>query len=150
VDHQQARSFPRLQAGEKMTVYFPKLDATLEGWAFDISLTGVGIKVNLPFLINDNEVVEIFVTGVTQSQHRMDCIIRRVIKQGDEVILGAEFIVDNSNFFKIVGFVYGQGSKMVFSLAIQNLKRILSYLFFIGELADERKSLSESSKAVSK
>ena len=150
VDHQQARSFPRLQAGEKMTVYFPKLNATLEGWVFDISLTGIGIKVNLPFLIDDNELIEVFVSGITRDQHRMDCIIRRVIKNGDEVILGAEFIVDNSNFFKIVSFVYGQGSKMVFSLAIQNLRRILSYLFFTGELADERKSISESSKTVGK
>jgi cellulose synthase (UDP-forming) len=144
VDHEQARTFPRLQAGERMTLYFPKLDATLEGWLFDISLTGVGIKVNLPFLIDDNELIEVFVSGVLKSQQRMDCIIRRVIKTGDEVILGAEFIVDNSNFFKIVSFVYGQGSKMVFSLAIQNLRRILSYLFFIGELSDERKSLASS------
>lgn len=146
VDHQQARSFPRLQAGEKMTVYFPKLDATLEGWAFDISLTGVGIKVNLPFLIDDNELIEISVPGVTKSEHRMDCVIRRVIKDGEEVILGVEFIVDNSNFFKVVSFVYGQGSKMVFSLAIQNLRRILSYLFFTGELSEERKSLTPRSK----
>ena len=142
VDHEQARTFPRLQAGEKMTVYFPKLDATLEGWAFDISLTGIGIKVNLPFLIDDNELIEVSVSGVIKAQQRMDCMIRRVIKQGDEVILGAEFIVDNSNFFKIVSFVYGQGSKMVFSLAIQNLRRILSYLFFTGELSDERKSVT--------
>ena len=144
VDKQKARSFPRLQAGEEMTVYFPKLNATLEGWAFDISLTGVGIRVNLPFLIDDNELVEIFVSGVTQNQHRMDCIIRRVIKDGDEVLLGAEFIVDNSNFFKIVNFVYGQGSKMVFSLAIQNLRRILAYLFFTGKVSNERKHSATS------
>ena len=150
VDKQHARTFPRLQAGEKMTVYFPKLDATLEGWLFDISLTGVGIRVNLPFLIDDNEMIEVFVSGITQAQHRMDCIIRRVIKDGDEVILGAEFIVDNSNFFKVVSFVYGQGSKMVFSLAVQNLKRILSYLFLVGELAEERKSLMPSPKKPAK
>ncbi|MBU3582273.1 UDP-forming cellulose synthase catalytic subunit [Polynucleobacter sp. AP-Capit-er-40B-B4] len=150
VDKQHARTFPRLQAGEKMTVYFPKLDATLEGWLFDISLTGVGIRVNLPFLIDDNEMIEVFVSGITQAQHRMDCIIRRVIKDGDEVILGAEFIVDNSNFFKVVSFVYGQGSKMVFSLAVQNLKRILSYLFLVGELAEERKSLMPSPNKPSK
>jgi cellulose synthase (UDP-forming) len=146
IDHEHARTFPRQNAGQKMTVYFPKLDATLEGWVFDISLTGVGIKVNLPFLIDDNELIEVFVTGVMQAQQRMDCIIRRVIKDGDEVILGAEFIVDNSNFFKIVSFVYGQGSKMVFSLAIQNLRRILSYLFFTGELSDERKKHASTSK----
>lgn len=150
VDHQHARSFPRMQAGEMMTVYFPKLNATLEGWVFDISLTGVGIKVNLPFLIDDNELIEISVSGITREQHRMDCVIRRVIKDGQEVILGAEFIVDNSNFFKVVSFVYGQGSKMVFSLAIQNLRRILSYLFLTGEISDERKSLDTSSKNVSK
>ncbi|MBU3628878.1 UDP-forming cellulose synthase catalytic subunit [Polynucleobacter sp. AP-Reno-20A-A9] len=144
IDHQQARTFPRLRAEQKMTIYFPKLDATLEGCVFDISLTGVGIKVNLPFLINDNELIEVSVTGVLQAKHRMDCMVRRVIKEGDEVILGAEFIVDNSNFFKIVSFVYGQGSKMVFSLAIQNLRRILSYLFFTGELSEERKSLASS------
>jgi cellulose synthase (UDP-forming) len=150
VDHQQARSFPRLQAGQKMTVYFPKLDATLEGWLFDISLTGVGIKVNLPFLIDDNELVEVSVSGITRGQHRMDCVIRRVIKNGDEVILGAEFIVDNSNFFEIVSFVYGQGSKMVFSLAVRNLHRILSYLFFTGELSEERKSHTPPPKSVGK
>jgi cellulose synthase (UDP-forming) len=149
VDRQHARTFPRLQAGEEMTIYFPKLNATLEGWAFDISLTGVGIKVNLPFLIDDNELVEIFVSGVTQDQHRMDCIIRRVIKDGDEVLLGAEFIVDNSNFFKIVSFVYGQGSKMVFSLAIQNLRRMLAYLFFTGNVSNERKH-SVSSRSIGK
>jgi cellulose synthase (UDP-forming) len=147
VDHQQARAFPRMHAGKKMKVYFPKLDAILEGWVFDISLTGVGIKVSLPFLINDNEFIEVSVDGVLTAQHRMDCIIRRVIKDGDEVILGAEFIVDNSNFFKVVSFVYGQGSKMVFSLAIQNLRRILSYLFFTGELSDERKHHSSSNAA---
>ena len=80
----------------------------------------------------------------------MDCIIRRVIKDSDEVILGAEFIVDNGNFFKIVSFVYGQGSKMVFSLAIQNLRRILSYLFLMGELSGERKSHPQSTKSPSK
>jgi cellulose synthase (UDP-forming) len=150
VDHEHARTFPRLQAGQKITVYFPKLDATLVGWAFDISLTGVGIRVNLPFLIDDNELIEISVSGITKEQHRMDCIIRRVIKDGEEVILGAEFIVDNSNFFNIVSFVYGQGSKMVFSLAIKNLRRILSYLFFAGEVADERKSHASSAKPVNK
>lgn len=80
----------------------------------------------------------------------MDCVIRRVIKDGEEVILGAEFIVDNSNFFKIVSFVYGQGSKMIFSLAVQNLRRILSYLFFTGELSQERKTLAPASKTRSK
>jgi hypothetical protein len=109
------------------------------GWGFDISLTGVGVKVGLPFSIHDNELVEISVHGVTRRQHRMDCIIRRVIKDGDEVIIGAEFIVDNSNFFKIVSFVYGQGTKMVFALAVSNLRRILSYLFFVGEATDDRK-----------
>ena len=150
VDHEQARTFPRLQAGQKMTVYFPKLDATLEGWLFDVSLTGVGIKVNLPFLIDDNEFIEVFVSSITRGQHRMDCIIRRVIKDGEEVILGAEFVVDNSNFFKIMSFVYGQGSKMVFSLAVQNLRRILSYLFFTGELSDERKKHSSPTNALGK
>jgi cellulose synthase (UDP-forming) len=150
VDHEQARAFPRLQAGEKMTVYFPKLDATLEGWAFDISLTGIGIKVNLPFVVDDNELIEVSVSGLLEGQQRMDCIIRRVIKDGDEMILGAEFIVDNSNFFKIVNFVYGQGSKMAFSLAIQNLRRILSYLFFIDDLSDERNSLTSSSRPLGK
>ena len=149
-DHQEARKFPRLQAGEKMTIYFPKLDATLVGWGFDISLTGVGVKVGLPFSIHDNELVEISVRGVTRREHRMDCIIRRVIKQGDEVILGAEFIVDNSNFFKIVSFVYGQGTKMVFALAVSNLRRILSYLFFTGEVRDDRKQHAELKKEIAK
>lgn len=139
-DHQASRSFPRERAGETMTIYFPKIDATLVGWGFDISMTGVGIKVNLPFIVHENELAEVSVKGLTRSQHRIDCVIRRVIKDGEEVILGAEFIVDNSNFFKIVSFVYGQGSKMVTALALKNLGRIISYLFFIGDVSDERKA----------
>jgi cellulose synthase (UDP-forming) len=141
VDHQEARKFPRLQAGERITVYFPKLDATLVGWGFDMSLTGVGIKVDLPFSIHDNELIEISVPGVVHREHRMDCIIKRVIKHGEEVILGAEFIVDNSNFFKIVSFVYGQETKMVFALAVGNLRRILTYLFFVGAVSEDRKEV---------
>lgn len=150
VDHQQARSFPRLQAEQNMKVYFPKLDTTLEGCAFDISLTGIGIKVNTPFLINDGELIEIFVDGIGLDQRRMDCIVRRVIHADGDVMLGAEFIVDNINFFGIVSFVYGQGSKMVFSLAIKNLRRILSYLLFTTTLSEERKSLTSSSDSFGK
>jgi cellulose synthase (UDP-forming) len=149
-DHQASRSFPREQAGEEMTIYFPKLDATLVGWGFDVSMTGVGIKVNLPFIIHENELVEVSVRGLTRGQHRMDCVIRRVIKEGEEVILGAEFIVDNSNFFKIVSFVYGQGSKMVTALALKNLKRILSYLFLIGDVSGERKAHAQSTEKSAK
>jgi len=150
VDHQQARSFPRLQAEQNMKVYFPKLDVTLEGCAFDISLTGIGIKVKTPFLINDGELIEIYVDGNAQDQRRMDCIIRRVIQDDGDVMLGAEFIVDNSNFFGIVSFVYGQGSKMVFSLAIKNLRRILFYLLFTAAVSEGRKSLTSSPNSLSK
>ena len=109
-------------------------------------MTGVGIKVNLPFVVNDDELAEISVLGITGQQHRIECVIKRVIKHGDEVILGAEFIVDNSNFFNIVSFVYGQGTKMVFALAVVNLKRILAYLFFVAKVSDERKNLTEPVK----
>jgi len=150
VDHQQARSFPRLQAEQNLKLYFPMLDVTLEGCAFDISLTGIGIKVNSPFLINDGELIEIFVDGNGLDQRRMDCIVRRTIQSDGDVMLGAEFIVDNSNFFGIVSFVYGQGSKMVFSLAIRNLRRILSYLFFTAAVSEERKSLASPPKSFDK
>ncbi|HPY39100.1 MAG TPA: hypothetical protein PLM98_01175, partial [Thiolinea sp.] len=46
-----------------------------------------------------------------------------------KTVLGAEFIVDNSNYSKVVSFVYGQGSKMILSLTLGNLRTILTYLF---------------------
>jgi cellulose synthase (UDP-forming) len=145
-DHQASRTFPRLQAGAEMRVYFPDLDASLAGWGFDISMTGIGIKVSLPFVIHDNELAEISVKGISGQIHRVDCVIRRVVKHDEEMILGAEFVVDNSNFFQIVSFVYGQESKMVSALAVSNLKRILSYLFFIGDVSHERQARASTKK----
>jgi len=129
VEHQETRNFPRIESTEGVNIYFPRLNAFLEGNQLDISLTGVGIEAKLPFEIQDGELIQITAPGVTGHHYQFDCIVRRVIYRDGKTVLGAEFIVDNSNYSKVVSFVYGQGSKMILSLTLGNLRTILTYLF---------------------
>ncbi len=146
-DRSSVRKFPRLQAGENVKIYFPKLDATIEGWGFDMSLTGMGIKADLPIDINENELAQIIVNRVIGGEFKLDCKIRRAERQQKAVILGAEFIVDNLNYSQLVSFVYGQESKMIFALAVKNLLNILAVLFINPRLLLERnQKLSSSQK----
>jgi cellulose synthase (UDP-forming) len=138
-DRSRVRKFPRLQAGENVRIYFPKLDATIEGWGFDMSLTGIGIRADLPIDIRENELAQVIVNRVIGGQFKLDCKIRRAEKHGKAVILGAEFIIDNLNYSKLISFVYGRESKMIFALAVKNLLNILAILFINPKLLAARK-----------
>ena len=107
----------------------------------DISLTGLGIQVQLPFTIYDGELIQINAPGITGHRYQFDCVVRRVIRRQGATILGVEFIVDNSNYSRVVSFVYGQGSKMILSLTLGNLKTILAYLFLHPRIHSRGRSL---------
>ena len=105
------------------------MHAFVEAQQLDISLTGIGLLAGLPFDTFEGELIQVSTHGAMGQPFQFDCIIKRIINKDGVEILGAEFIVDSSNYSNVVRFVYGAGSRMIFALTIGNLRKILSFAF---------------------
>lgn len=142
VDQNKARKFPRLYRDDRITVYFPRIDAYLSGHTIDNSLTGIGIKVKLPFNIIDRENVVVSRVDENGQSYQLKCVIRKVIEKSDGAILGAEFVVDFGSYMDVVHFVYGKSSTMIYSLTLGNAKNILAGLFLQPKPASANRNLT--------
>jgi len=148
IDHEGMRKFSRIHSSQEVNLYFPRLHAHVKGQQLDISLTGIGISANLPFTTFEGELLQVSAKGVDGHSHLFDCVIKRMIHRNGAQVLGAEFIVDSSNYPDVVRFVYGQGSKMIISLTIGNLRNILSYLFLVSGSQSVDKAKSKHSHEI--
>ena len=107
------RKFRRIDASGAATVYFPRLNATLQGQIQDISLTGIGILVAPPFELKDREAIVISTKGKDGMDYRFDCTLWRAFKRDGKYLFGTEFVMDMFAYPKIVRFVYGSNMKML-------------------------------------
>ncbi|HEY5995288.1 MAG TPA: UDP-forming cellulose synthase catalytic subunit [Gallionellaceae bacterium] len=119
LDRTRVRKLQRVHVSGSATVYFPRLDATLQGEISDVSLTGMGIIVELPFAIHERERVTIRTMGRDGEVYQFASLIERTSKNGEKFLCGAEFIVDTYAYPKIVRFVYGNSLDMLYKLAVQ-------------------------------
>ncbi len=118
LDRTQVRKLQRINTSGAATIYFPRLDATLQGEITDVSLSGMGVMVRLPFSIRDHERATIRTTGKDGEAYQFACLIQRTIKREEKFLCGAEFIVDTYTYPKIVRFVYGNSIDMLFYLTL--------------------------------
>ena len=94
LDRKQMRKLQRMHASGAVTIYFPRLDATLQGEVTDVSLTGMGVVAEMPFAIRERERATIKTTGKDGEAYQFACLIQRTLKRDEKVLCGAEFIVD--------------------------------------------------------
>jgi len=120
LDSKQVRKLQRMNTSGAVTIYFPRLDATLLGELTDVSVTGVGILAELPFPIRERERATIKTTSGHGEKYQFACLIQRTINRDNKSLCGAEFIVDTFSYPKIVRFVYGSSLRMLYYLLIQN------------------------------
>jgi cellulose synthase (UDP-forming) len=118
LDRTQVRKLQRINASGAATIYFPRLDATLQGEISDVSLTGMGIYVKLPFAIREGERATIRTTGKEGEAYQFACVIQRTFKRDEKFLCGAEFIVDTYTYPKIVKYVYGNSLDMLYYLTL--------------------------------
>jgi cellulose synthase (UDP-forming) len=115
LERKQVRKLQRMDASGPATLYFPRLDATLQGRVTDVSLTGIGVAVaELPFRIRDQERATIRTTGREGEGYQFACVIQRTVKREGGILFGAEFIVDTYSYPRIVKFVYGTSTGMLY------------------------------------
>lgn len=110
------RKLRRLSGTGSARIYFPRLNATLNGVVDDISMTGMGVNAALPFSIEKDEQVTITVVSKFAKEFKFSCYIKRVISRGGKNLLGAEFIVDSTTYTQVVNYVYGSSLSMLKNL----------------------------------
>lgn len=115
LDRKQVRKLQRMHASGKAVLYFPRLDATLQGELSDVSLTGMGVMLSeIPFAFREQERVTIKMTSENGELFQFPCVIQRTINRDGKVICGAEFVVDTYIYPRIVRFVYGGSMQMLY------------------------------------
>jgi len=107
------RKFRRIDTNGTATVYFPRLNATLNGQVTDISLTGIGIMATPPFALIAQEPIVITTKGEDGQEYRFDCTLWRAVNRDGRFLCGTEFVTDMFAYPKIVRFVYGSNIKML-------------------------------------
>ncbi len=118
LDRKQTRKLQRVESHSPVTLYFPRLDATLQGHATDVSLTGMGIIAELPFSIHPQERATIRTFDKEGEPFQFACLIQRTLRREDKTLFGAEFIVDTYSYPRIVKFVYGNSLGMLYFVLI--------------------------------
>jgi cellulose synthase (UDP-forming) len=109
----QTRKLQRVNASGKASIYFPRLNATLQGEMVDVSLIGIGIMADLPFKLEERERVTVRTAVRNGEEYQFDCRIRRAIGRDTKFLCGAEFVADIFTYPKIVRFVYGNSLNMM-------------------------------------
>ncbi len=119
LERRQVRKLQRMEASGPASLYFPRLDATVRGQVTDVSLTGIGVIVaELPFHIRVLERATIRTTGKQGEGYQFSCVIHRTVKREGGTLVGAEFIVDTYSYPKIVQFVYGTSTGMLYYVMV--------------------------------
>ena len=101
------RQFGRMSVSEAATVEFPTRNALLIGTLCDVSLTGIGVMLELPFTPTENEPVTVNVRDRAGREYHFACQLRRLIPRAGRSMCGVQFIVDMAAFTNIVQYVYG-------------------------------------------
>jgi len=111
IEHRHARRFHRKEASGTATIDFPLHNAHVIATVCDVSLTGVGVELDLPFQLKDEEPVVIDVCDKEGHAFHLDCRIRRAIPRNGHLMCGAEFQIDMHSLPEIVRYVYGESLK---------------------------------------
>lgn len=107
IEGKPMRSFSRLDAEGSVRAHFPGHNAKLIGTVSDVSLTGVGILLDLPFALKPLEPVTVTLGGNGGREYQFACLIRRSFVRNGRTLCGAEFIIDMDSFPNIMHYVYG-------------------------------------------
>jgi cellulose synthase (UDP-forming) len=113
-DRRQTRRHHRMWAKGKASVFFPRLKSTVEANLQDISLSGIGLSLQLSFPVKPREYVVIEARDSYGEKYRLEARIQRSVRKGEVFFCGAEFILaDEQQRVMTTRFVYGDSQRWV-------------------------------------
>ena len=113
-DRSQMRRHHRVWAKGKVSVFLPRLKTTVEADVQDISLSGIGLSLSLPFPLKPREHIIIEVRDSHGEKYRLEALIQRFVQKGGVFVCGTEFIVaDERQRATAIRFMYGDSQRWV-------------------------------------
>lgn len=112
-ERKQVRKFHRIQASGPVTVHFPRMNTTIAGKICDVSLTGIGFEITLPFVPREQEFAQLGVRDSYGCEYSFDCRIHHSVRRGASHLCGSEFVIDLVSYRDVVSFVFGDSQRWV-------------------------------------
>ena len=110
-EKKQIRKFYRIGATEKVSAYFPRLGESYPGEVHDVSLTGIGFEIQLPFYPRNMELVTLEIEDSYGRTYRFENRLHRATSRNGKYICGSEFIVDRVSYAEVVSYVFGDSQR---------------------------------------
>lgn len=113
-DRRQVRRHHRMWAKGKVSVFLPRLKTAVEADVQDISLSGIGLSLSLPFPLKPREHIIIEARDSHGEKYRLEARIQRFVQKGGVFVCGTEFIVaDERQRATAIRFMYGDSQRWV-------------------------------------
>lgn len=111
-ERKQLRKFYRISASGVVRASFPRMghDVYL-GEVRNVSMTGIGFEVQLPFVPRERELVVLEVKDSYGREFRFENWIHRTAKKKGMYLCGSEFIVERDSYASIVSYVFGDSQR---------------------------------------
>lgn len=115
-ERKQVRHFHRVNVSEEISVTFPRLKYTTRAKLLDISLTGIGFKVQVPYPLVKQERILIETKHPDADKNdpsfRFEAKLMRAISQKNGMYLcGSELILTADKYNEAVNYVYGSSDR---------------------------------------
>ena len=112
-ERKQLRHYHRIVSRDRVRLYSPRLNKTVEGKIDDISLTGISVEFSESFHLHNEEDVWIEAKDSYGEEYRFKARIHRLVKNEDITLCGCEFEMNRETYKKVVRFVYGDSQRWV-------------------------------------
>lgn len=112
-ERKQVRKFHRINATGSVTVHFPRMNTSVVGKIIDVSLTGIGFEISLPFTLKEQEFAILEVKDSYGQEYKFECKILHAFKRREGYFCGSEFIVNRVSYPSVVSFVFGDSQRWV-------------------------------------
>lgn len=110
-EKKQVRTYHRINAKGAVNVFFHRLNQSAKGEIKDISLSGIGFELSIPFPVKLMEDVVLEVEDGSGNKYTFNARITKIIMKGDKTICGAGLVFDKNTYAQSVEFVYGDSQR---------------------------------------
>ncbi|TSA48768.1 MAG: cellulose synthase catalytic subunit (UDP-forming) [Nitrosomonadales bacterium] len=117
-ERKQIRHFHRINVSGEIDITFPRLNYTTKASLTDISLTGIGFKVQVPYPLVSQE--RVFIDArhsdafdMRGQDFHFEAKIMRLFPQGEEgnYVCGSELMLNREKYIEAVNYVYGDSER---------------------------------------
>jgi cellulose synthase (UDP-forming) len=110
-ERKQIRKFYRIHASGTVVVHFPRMGTSHSGAVCDVSLTGIGFEIQLPFLPREHDQVVLEVKDSYGREYRFESYIQRAVSRNGKYFCGSAFIAERVSYADVVSYVFGDSRR---------------------------------------